>query len=116
MVSVSGTNSSQAGLVEDGQGRWVDDVFVGRLSRSVKCEGAYLRAYETPAKLRAGAKHYVDFYNARRRHAALGRNFPDAMYLEQAGGIHLAGCPVSGVHFISSGVTQSSPASHLTAM
>ena len=38
----------------DGKGRWVDNVFVERLWRSVKYEDVYLRAYETPTELRAG--------------------------------------------------------------
>jgi putative transposase len=38
----------------DGKGRWVDNVFVERLWRSVKYEDVYLRAYETPAELRVG--------------------------------------------------------------
>ena len=37
----------------DGKGRWVDNVFVERLWRSVKYEDVYLRAYETPTELRA---------------------------------------------------------------
>lgn len=36
----------------DGKGRWVDNVFVKRLWRSVKHEDVYLRAYETPRQLR----------------------------------------------------------------
>ena len=39
----------------DGKGRWVDNVFVERLWRSVKYEDVYLHAYDTPAALRAGA-------------------------------------------------------------
>ena len=31
----------------DGKGRWVDNVFIERLWRSVKYEDVYLRAYET---------------------------------------------------------------------
>ena len=38
----------------DGKGRWIDNVFIERLWRSVKDEDIYLRAYETPAALRAG--------------------------------------------------------------
>ncbi len=37
----------------DGKGRWIDNVFVERLWRSVKYENVYLRAYETPAAFRA---------------------------------------------------------------
>jgi putative transposase len=68
----------------DGKGRWVDNVFVERLWRSVKYEDIYLRAYETPAQLRAGLGRYFDFYNSRRRHSALDRRTPDAVYFEQA--------------------------------
>jgi putative transposase len=68
----------------DGKGRWVDNVFVERLWRSVKYEDVYLRAYETPAHLRSGLARYFDFYNARRRHSALDRRTPDAVYFDQA--------------------------------
>jgi len=70
----------------DGKGRWVDNVFVERLWRSVKYEDVYLRAYETPAELRAGLTRYFDFYNSRRRHSALDRRTPDAVYFHQATG------------------------------
>ena len=64
----------------DGKGRWVDNVFVERLWRSVKYEDLYLRAYETPTELRAGLARYFAFYNTRRRHSALDRRTPDAVY------------------------------------
>ena len=67
----------------DGKGRWIDNVFVERLWRSVKYEDVYLRAYENPAALRTGLEKYFRFYNARRRHAALNRRTPDAVYFEQ---------------------------------
>ncbi len=44
----------------------------------------YLRAYETPTELRAGLARYFAFYNARRRHSALDRRTPDAVYFGQA--------------------------------
>ena len=68
----------------DGKGRWVDNVFVERLWRSVKYEDVYLRAYETPSELRAGLGRYFDFYNTRRRHSALDRRTPDAVYFDPA--------------------------------
>ena len=64
----------------DGKGRWVDNVFVERLWRSVKYEDIYLKAYETPRALERGLDQYFRFYNARRRHTALGRRTPDAVY------------------------------------
>jgi len=67
----------------DGKGRWVDNVFVERLWRSVKYEDVYLRAYETPAALRAGLTDYFMFYNTECRHQALTRQTPDAVYFAQ---------------------------------
>jgi putative transposase len=64
----------------DGKGRWVDNVVVERLWRSVKYEDVYLRAYETPMALRTGLTHYFQFYNTERRHQALNRQTPDAVY------------------------------------
>ena len=66
----------------DGRGRWLDNVFVERLWRSVKYEDIYLRAYEAPAALRAGLTRYFGFYNCRRRHTALDRRTPDAVYFD----------------------------------
>jgi putative transposase len=67
----------------DGKDRWVDNVFVER-PLCVKYEDVYLRAYETPTELRAGPARYFEFYNTRRRHGALDRRTPDAVYFEQA--------------------------------
>ena len=61
-----------------------DNVFVERLWRSVKYEDIYLHAYETPTALRAGLGRYFTFYNTRRRHSALDRCTPDAVYHAQA--------------------------------
>ena len=54
---------------------------VERLWRSVKYEDIYLRAYDTPAAL-ACRPRYFDFY-ARRRHTALDRRTPDAVYFDE---------------------------------
>ena len=64
----------------DGKGRWIDNVFVERLWRSVKYEDIYLRAYETPKDLQQGLDRYFQFYNTRRRHTALDRRTPDVVY------------------------------------
>ena len=44
----------------------------------------YLRAYETPAELQAGLSRYFEYYNTKRRHSALDRRTPDAVYFAQA--------------------------------
>ena len=55
-----------------------------RLWRSVKYEDVHLRAYETPAALRAGLTGYFTFYNTETSHQALNRQTPDAVYFAQA--------------------------------
>lgn len=64
----------------DGKGLWADNVFFERLWRCVKYEDVYLRAYESPAALRVGLRHNFQFYNTQRRHQALNRQTPDAVY------------------------------------
>jgi putative transposase len=64
----------------DGKGRWVDNVFVERLWRSLKYEEVYLKAYETVAEARHGMANYFRFYNRERRHQGLNRQTPDQVY------------------------------------
>ena len=64
----------------DGKGRWVDNVFVERLWRSVKYEDIYLHAYETPKQINQALTSYFGFYNTRRPHQALDQCTPDAVY------------------------------------
>lgn len=63
----------------DGQGRWVDNVFIERLWRSVKYEEVYLHAYEDIPHARQNLNRYFEFYNAKRRHQILGCT-PDKKY------------------------------------
>jgi putative transposase len=70
-------------ITMDGKGRWVDNVFVERLWRSVKYEDVYLRAYATPAAVRAGLTGYFTYYNLERRHQELNRQTPDDVYFAQ---------------------------------
>ena len=64
----------------DGKGRWVDNVFVERLWKSVKYEEVYLHAYETVAEARHGLQRYFKFYNERRPHSSLDGKTPDSVY------------------------------------
>ena len=64
----------------DGKGRWVDNVFVERLWRSLKYEEVYLKAYDTVADARLGIGNYFRFYNHARRHRSLDRQTPDQVY------------------------------------
>jgi putative transposase len=64
----------------DGKRRWIDNVFVERLWRSVKYEDIYLRAYETGRDLLARLTRYFDFYNRRRIHQSHEYQTPDEIY------------------------------------
>jgi len=64
----------------DGKGRWVDNVFVERLWRSVKYEDIYLHAYESVRELKSALACYFEFYNVRRPHQSLDYRTPDEMY------------------------------------
>jgi len=60
----------------DGRGRWIDNVFVERLWRSVKYEEVYLKAYDSISEARKGLGDYFEFYNSRRDIRALTTERP----------------------------------------
>ena len=64
----------------DGRGRWMDNVFIERLWRSLKYECVYIHAFETGSELRAGLPRWIDYYNADRPHSALAGATPDEAY------------------------------------
>ena len=68
----------------DGKGRWIDNVFVERLWRSVKYEEVYLKAYDDTRGARESLGKYFDFYNMERRHQSLDRQTPNQVYYESA--------------------------------
>jgi putative transposase len=68
----------------DGRGRFLDNIFIERLWRSLKYEDIFIKAYETVAAARAGIDGWLTFYNDERPHQALGYLPPRAVY-EAAG-------------------------------
>ena len=66
----------------DGKGRWVDNVFVERLWKSVKYEEVYLHAYDSVPQARQGLERYFRFYNQRRPHSSLDGQTPDSVYFK----------------------------------
>jgi len=64
----------------DGRGRWMDNVFIERLWRSLKHEDVYLKGYADSRETRAGIGVWIAFYNTRRPHSALGHRTPMAVW------------------------------------
>ena len=72
----------------DGRGRFLDNIFIERLWRSLKYECVYLHAFSGGRDARNGIGKWVDFYNNFRPHSAHGGATPASVYRDRL--------PVSG--------------------
>lgn len=72
----------------DGRGRFLDNIFIERLWRSLKYECIYLHAFSGGREAREGIGRWMTFYNHRRPHAAHGGTTPVRVYRDRL--------PVSG--------------------
>jgi len=64
----------------DGRGRWMDNVFIERLWRSLKYECVYLNAFETGSEVRASIGRWINYYNRDRPHSSFDGRTPDEVY------------------------------------
>ena len=64
----------------DGKGRFLDNIFIERLWRTLKYDCVYLHAWETGSEARAGIRKWMTFYNHQRPHSALGGRPPAVVY------------------------------------
>ena len=88
---VEGVQAAGARVSMDGRGRWMDNVFIERLWRSLKYECVYLHAFETGSELRAGLGRWINHYNTTARpHSAHGSKTPDEAYGRAQQDIRLA--------------------------
>ena len=78
----------------DGRGRWMDNVFIERLWRSLKYEDVYLKGYADGREAARGIAEWVAFYNDRRPHQALADRTPMAVWREAVAGAQ--GCGHDG--------------------
>ena len=60
----------------DGKGRYLDNIFIERLWRSLKYEDIYIRAYASVQEARRGIGGWLAFYNDERLHQSLGYRTP----------------------------------------
>lgn len=72
--------SSGIQISMDGRGRYLDNIFVERLWRTVKQENIYLNDYENVLETRFGLQEYFPFYNTKRRHQSLNYQTPEEVH------------------------------------
>ncbi|WP_017397601.1 IS3 family transposase, partial [Acinetobacter lwoffii] len=70
-IEVLKSNDIQISM--DGKGRWVDNVMIERLWRSVKYEEVYLKAYSNVLDAKKQLNAYFEFYNLKRPHSSLDK-------------------------------------------
>ncbi len=76
------TTLTEAGvrISMDGRGRYLDNIFIERLWRSLKQEAIYLEEIQDGFQARCVIKQWMTFYNTKRPHSALDRQTPDDAY------------------------------------
>ena len=62
------------------RGRYLDNIFIERLWRSLKQEAIYLEEISDGFQARRVIKKWITFYNTERPHSALDRQTPDDAY------------------------------------
>ena len=74
--------SNNISISMDGKGRWMDNVFIERLWKSVKYEDIYLKSYGSMTETRRGLSEYFKFYNEKRWHQNFDRKTPSMVYFD----------------------------------
>ncbi len=64
----------------DGKGRFLDNIFIERLWRSLKYEEVFIKAYGSVPEARIGIGEWLRFYNDERPHQALDYRTPTAVF------------------------------------
>ena len=80
---IAAVEGSGARVSMDGRGRWLDNVFIERLWRSLKCEDIYLREYADIDALVAGLTRWFGDYNDWRPHQIFGGSTPTKIYAQK---------------------------------
>ena len=67
----------------DGKGRAIDNIFIERFWRSLKCEEVYLKDYENVFVAKREIEAYIKRYNTRRIHTRIAEIYPAAAYAKK---------------------------------
>ena len=96
----------------DGKGRWMDNVFIERLWRSLKYEEVYIKAYADATEARAGIAGWIGFYNEQRPHQALSNRAPMQVWREHIRGSLPATAVEMPLRLDNAGALPTSPQPH----
>jgi len=66
----------------DGKGRATDNICIERFWRSIKYEEIYLNEYKNIKSLNRAIEKYMDSYNKKRLHSAIGYKTPNEVYYQ----------------------------------
>lgn len=67
----------------DAKGRFLDNIFVERLWRSLKYECVYLHVWESGSEDKASIRKWIEFYNHKRPYSSLGGRPPAMVYWQK---------------------------------
>jgi len=68
----------------DGRGRYLDNIFIERLWRSLTQEAVYLHEIIDGFQAKRIIDNWIGFYNSERPHTALDKRTPDIAYFGKA--------------------------------
>jgi putative transposase len=77
---LAGLEAQAVRISMDGKGRYLDNIFIERLWRSLKYEEIFLKAYGSPAEARRGIGAWLSFYNDERPHQTHGYRTPREVF------------------------------------
>jgi len=66
----------------DGKGRATDNICIERFWRNIKYEEIYLNEYKNIKSLNRAIEKYIDIYNSKRLHSAIGYKNPNEVYYQ----------------------------------
>jgi putative transposase len=81
---LAGLEAEEIRISMDGKGRYLDNIFIERLWRSLKYEEIFLKAYGSPAEARGGIGAWLTFYNDERPHQTHGYRTPREVFVDLA--------------------------------
>ena len=76
--------TQQVRISMDGKGRYLDNIFIERLWRSLKYEEVFIKAYVSVAEARRGMGAWLTFYNDARPHQSHGYRTPGEVFSGEA--------------------------------